>query len=100
MQGTDIATAGKLGPLSDAALSSGRHFTAADADANVAVVDSDYAKANSLKVGKTITIDKTKFTIIGIVTQPQGSTPPDVYIPLARAQALGTDQPARASRAT
>jgi putative ABC transport system permease protein len=90
VQGTDIATAGKLGPLSDAALTSGRHFTAADADANVAVVDSNYAKANSLKVGKTITIDKTKFTIIGIVTQPQGSTPPDVYIPLARAQALGT----------
>ena len=90
VQGTDIATAGKLGPLSDATLSSGRHFTAADADANVAIVDSDYAKQNSLKVGKTITIAKTKFTIIGIVTQPQGSTPPDVYIPLARAQALGT----------
>lgn len=90
VQGTDIATAGKLGPLSDAALTSGRHFTAADADANVAVVDSNYARAHSLKVGKTITIDKTKFTIIGIVTQPQGSTPPDVYIPLARAQALGT----------
>ena len=90
VQGTDIATAGKLGPLSDATLSSGRHFTAADADANVAIVDSSYAKQNSLKVGKTITIAKTKFTIIGIVTQPQGSTPPDVYIPLARAQALGT----------
>jgi putative ABC transport system permease protein len=92
VQGTDIATAGKLGPLSDATLSSGRHFTSADADANVAIVDSNYAKQNSLKLGKTITIAKKKFTIIGIVTQPQGSTPPDVYIPLARAQALGTTQ--------
>jgi putative ABC transport system permease protein len=92
VQGTDIATADKLGPLSDATLSSGRHFTAADADANVAIVDSSYAKQNSLKVGEKITIAKTKFTIIGIVTQPQGSTPPDVYIPLARAQALGTSQ--------
>ncbi len=90
VQGTDIATAGKLGPLSDATLDSGRHFGAADADASVAIVDSDYATANGLKVGKTITIAKTKFTIIGIVAQPQGSTPPDMYIPLARAQALGT----------
>ncbi len=92
VQGTDIATADTLGPLSDATLTSGRHFTAADADANVALVDSDYATANGLKAGKTITIAKTKFTVIGIVAQPQGSTPPDVYIPLARAQALGTIQ--------
>jgi putative ABC transport system permease protein len=54
------------------------------------VVDSGYAKANSLKVGSTITISKAKFTVIGIVTQPQSGSPPDVYIPLARAQALGT----------
>jgi putative ABC transport system permease protein len=53
-------------------------------------VDSGYATANSLKVGSTITISKTKFTVIGIVTQPQSGSPPDVYIPLERAQALGT----------
>jgi putative ABC transport system permease protein len=53
-------------------------------------VDSGYATANSLKVGSTITISKTKFTIIGIVTQPQSGSPPDVYIPLERAQALGS----------
>ena len=29
---------------------------------------------------------------IGLVSQPQGAKPPDVYIPLARAQALGTSQ--------
>jgi len=92
VQGTDIATAAKLGPLSDATLTSGRHFDAADAGvgANVAIVDANYATANNLKTGKTISIAKTKFTIIGLVTQPQGSTPPDVYIPLARAQALAT----------
>jgi ABC-type antimicrobial peptide transport system permease subunit len=30
----------------------------------------------------------TKFTVVGIVTQPQGSSVTDVFIPLARAQAL------------
>jgi putative ABC transport system permease protein len=89
VQGTDIATAAKLGPLADATLTSGRHFSGADASADVAVVDANYATANNLKTGHTITIDKTKFTIVGLVAQPQGSTPPDVYIPLARAQALG-----------
>jgi len=90
VQGTDIATAAKLGPLSDATLTSGRHFSGADADADVALVDANYATANNLKTGKTITVAKTKFTIIGLVAQPQGTTPPDVYIPLARAQALAT----------
>jgi putative ABC transport system permease protein len=89
VQGTDVATAAKLGPLSDATLTSGRHFSGADADANVALVDANYATASDLKAGQSITIAKTKFTIIGLVSQPQGSTPPDVYIPLARAQALG-----------
>ena len=90
VQGTDIATAAKLGPLSDATLAKGRRFAASDANSDVAMVDDNYATANNLKVGKTISIDKTKFTIVGLVAQPQGSTPPDVYIPLARAQALGT----------
>ena len=79
-----------LGPLSAGTIKSGHSFTSTEADSDVAVVDSGYAKANSLKVGSTITISKTKFTVIGIVTQPQSGSPPDVYIPLARAQALGT----------
>jgi putative ABC transport system permease protein len=91
VDGTDIGNA-KLGPLSDATVGSGRNFTAADENKNVALVDSGYATANGLKAGGTITIAKTKFTIVGIVDQPQGSTPPDVYIPLARAQALGALQ--------
>jgi putative ABC transport system permease protein len=88
VDGTDISQQ-KLGPLSEAVLTSGRTFTQADNSKNVAVVDKNYATANDLKTGGTITIASTKFTIIGIVTQPQGLTPPDVYIPLARAQALG-----------
>ena len=45
---------------------------------------------NKLKVGSTVTVAKTSFKVVGIVSQPAASNPPDVYIPLARAQALGT----------
>jgi len=87
VDGVDIGRS-SLGPLSSAAITSGHSFTAADANAAVAVVDSGYASGNNLKVGSTITIDKVKFTVIGIVRQSQASSPNDVYIPLAKAQAL------------
>ena len=86
----------KLGPLSDAALTSGRVFTASDADKNVALVDKSYATSNGLKVGKTMKIGGVTFTIVGLVTQPEGSNPPNVYIPLARAQAIATNGPGAA----
>jgi putative ABC transport system permease protein len=79
-----------LGPLSSASKTAGSSFTAADANADVAVIDSSYAKSDSLSVGSTITLAKTNFKVIGIVSQSAASNPPDVFIPLARAQALGT----------
>jgi putative ABC transport system permease protein len=91
VDGVDFAHS-TLGPYSDGKVSSGRSFAAADASSDVAVIDADYASAHSLKVGSTVTVAKTAFTVIGLVTQPQGSQPPDVYIPLARAQALATSQ--------
>jgi putative ABC transport system permease protein len=87
LDGADTAKP-SLGPLSSASLTSGHSFTAADADADVAVVDSGYATSKNLKVGSVLTIDKIKFTVIGIVRQSQASSPPDVYIPLQRVQAL------------
>ncbi len=92
VNGADI-TQPKLGPLSDAAVSSGRAFTASDADKNVALVDYGYAASNDLKVGGTMKIGGTSFTIIGLVAQQEGSNPPDVYIPLARAQAIAEQGP-------
>jgi len=89
VDGVDFAHS-SLGPLANGTITSGRNFAASDADSDVAVVDSDYAASNSLKVGSTVTVAKVSFKVIGIVSQPQGSKPPDVYIPLARAQALGT----------
>jgi putative ABC transport system permease protein len=77
-----------LGPLSAGTITAGRALSRSEADSDVAVVDSGYATAQNLHVGSTLTIVGQRFTVTGIVTQPQGSNPPQVYIPLARAQAL------------
>jgi ABC-type antimicrobial peptide transport system permease subunit len=81
-----------LGPLSSARVTSGRELTSADAEAKVAVVTRAYAKQNSVKVGDTKKIDGKKFTIVGIVALPSGSTSSDLYIPLAWAQKLSDNE--------
>jgi putative ABC transport system permease protein len=81
----------KLSPLASGTITSGRALAASDASSDAAVVDSGYALANGLKVGSAITIAKTRFKIIGIVSQPQGGNLPAAYIPLGCAQALASD---------
>jgi putative ABC transport system permease protein len=85
--GVDLTRAG-LGPLAAARLVSGRAFAAGQAGADVAMADAGYAAANRLKVGSVVTIAGARFTVIGIVRQAPGSSPPELYIPMARAQAL------------
>ena len=87
VNGTEL-TAGEVGPLSSGKITSGRTFTTADAASNVAVVDSSYAKQNKLTTSSKIIVAGTSFKVIGIVRQPQGGSPANVYIPLGRAQAL------------
>src|SRR5262245_15237763 len=89
VQGVDTSLL-SLGPLSAGTITSGRSLRSTDALSNVAVVDSGYAKAHKLTVGSIVRIVKHKFTVIGIVEQPQSGSPPQVYMPLGRAQALGT----------
>jgi ABC-type lipoprotein release transport system permease subunit len=89
VNGTQL-TAGEVGPLSSSKITSGRTFTSADASSNVAIVDSSYAKQNKLTTGSKINVGGTSFKVIGIVSQPQGGSPADVYIPLGRAQALAS----------
>jgi ABC-type lipoprotein release transport system permease subunit len=81
---------GALGPLSSSKLTSGRTLASSDATANVAVIDSNYATQNKLKVGSTVTVAKTAFKVVGVVSTPAGSDSSDVYLPLARAQALAS----------
>jgi ABC-type lipoprotein release transport system permease subunit len=92
VNGVDIAN-GELGPLSTGKVSSGRTFTTADSAKDVALVEASYATTNKLKVGSTIAVGNSKatatnFTVIGIVTEPAGNSPADVYIPLGVAQTL------------
>jgi putative ABC transport system permease protein len=87
VDGVDIA-AGELGPLSTGKLTSGSTFASADSSKDVAVLDSDYATSSKLAVGDTITVDKTSFKVIGVVSEPSGDNPSDVYIPLGVAQSL------------
>jgi predicted lysophospholipase L1 biosynthesis ABC-type transport system permease subunit len=82
------------GPLSASRLTSGRALTAADANSNQALADSGYATQNRLSVGSVIDVGGTHFTITGIVSAPQGGSPPDVYIPLAKAQSIAKNGPA------
>ena len=86
--------AAQVGPLSSSKLTSGRTFSSADARASVALVDANYAVQHKLRPGSTISIgdsqgNPTGFRVIGLVRAPPGATPATVYIPLARAQALG-----------
>ena len=92
VDGVDIS-GGELGPLSSGKLSAGRTFTSADSSSDVALVDASYATQNKLSVGSTIAIGNssgttTNFKVVGIVSEPAGDNPSDVYIPLAVAQKL------------
>jgi putative ABC transport system permease protein len=90
--GVDISN-GELGPLSTGTVSSGRTFTTADDSKDVALVEASYATTNKLKVGSTIAVGNSKgtatnFTVVGIVSEPSGDSPSNVYIPLGVAQSL------------
>jgi putative ABC transport system permease protein len=89
VDGVDLASSAQaLGPLSNGTLSSGRTLKTSDASSDVAVIDSSYAKSASLKVGSDVTLASTKFTVVGIVSVSASDSSADVYVPLARAQAL------------
>jgi putative ABC transport system permease protein len=77
-----------LGPLSSGTITAGKALSSSDGDSDVAVVDSDYAISKGLHVGSTVTIAGHGFTVVGIVKQSQATSPPQVYIPLARVEAL------------
>jgi putative ABC transport system permease protein len=83
VDGVDLSST-STGVLSSATIMSGHTFTSSDNDSDVALVSKSYATADSLKVGSTITVSGTKFTVIGI----ESGASAEIYIPLARAQAL------------
>jgi putative ABC transport system permease protein len=89
VDGVDLAkNAGGLGPLSLGTLIKGRTLNGADGKSDVALVDANYARSNKIAVGSTVTIAKTSFKVVGMVSVPSSASSYDFYIPLARAQAL------------
>ena len=88
--GVDPSQSG-MGPLSTVSITSGRNLRAADANADVAVLDSGYASQQSLKVGSTLTLAGTKFTVIGIATTPAAAGGANIYLPLAKVQTLASE---------
>ena len=87
IEGVDIARSG-VGPLTPSQITSGRYFASAETNAKVAIVDRSYARQHKLSVGSTITINGTKFKVIGLASSSAGNASSNVYIPLARAQKL------------
>ncbi|MFF3461311.1 ABC transporter permease [Streptomyces sp. NPDC002619] len=89
--GTDV-TKSALGPLTSSKITSGRTFKTTETNAKVAVADSAYAKEKKYKVGSTVTIKGTKFTIVGIATADSGDSAANLYIPLKQAQTLAGEK--------
>jgi putative ABC transport system permease protein len=91
VDGVDLAkSAAGLGPLSLGTLTKGRTLAGSDAKSDVALVDANYAKSDKIAVGSTVTIAKTSFKVVGIVSVPASASSYDFYIPLARAQSLAS----------
>jgi ABC-type lipoprotein release transport system permease subunit len=89
VDGVDLAgSSAGLGPLSLGKLTSGRTLAPADSTASVALVDANYAKSGKVSVGSTVTIAKTSFKVVGVVSVPASASSYDFYIPLGRAQTL------------
>ena len=76
------------GPLSGVIVKSGRNFQSTDANSAVAVLDSTYAKTNTLAVGGKVKVKGVDYAVIGIVAPSSASaeTSSNFYIPLAKAQ--------------
>ncbi|MEV2244946.1 ABC transporter permease [Streptomyces sp. NPDC049970] len=85
--GTDVTLQG-LGPLTSSKITKGRTFKSTETDAEVAVVDSAYAKEKELAVGKTVTVSGTGYKIVGVSTADSGDAAANVYIPLKQAQTV------------
>jgi putative ABC transport system permease protein len=87
IDGIDPARPG-LGPFATGTITAGHSFPIAATGAGEAIVDSRYAAANKIAIGSAITVAGATCHVIGIISQPQGGSQAQIYIPLARAQAL------------
>jgi ABC-type antimicrobial peptide transport system permease subunit len=79
-----------IGLVTPALLESGKFFSTSSLDQ--ALVADSYAAQNSLKLGSTLNLNGTKFSVIGLVKPPLGGQTADVYIPLSKLQTLASQK--------
>lgn len=100
VDGVDAENPG-LGPLSASNITAGTSVVAkwfdqvpkdsSSSDQPLALVDSSYAKQNSLKAGSTVVIAGATFKVLGVVSLSPEASSADVYVPLSEAQKLASD---------
>lgn len=79
-----------IGLVTPSLLSSGKFFSTTSTDQ--ALIADSYAAQNSLKLGSTLNLNGTKFSVIGLVKPPLGGQTADVYIPLTKLQTLASQK--------
>jgi putative ABC transport system permease protein len=79
-----------IGLVTPSLLSSGKFFSTSSLDQ--ALVADSYAAQNSLKLGSTLNLNGTGFSVIGLVKPPLGGQTADVYIPLTKLQTLASQK--------
>jgi ABC-type antimicrobial peptide transport system permease subunit len=79
-----------IGLVTPSLLSRGK-FIAAGATDQALVADS-YASRQGLEVGSKLDLNKTNFTVVGLVKPPLGGQTADVYIPLTQLQTLAGEK--------
>jgi ABC-type lipoprotein release transport system permease subunit len=77
------------GLITKAQLVSGKWFGTNPADE--ILVSSAYASSNGIKVGQQLTIDKTTFTVVGLVNPTLTGDTSDIYFDLSTLQSLGSN---------
>jgi putative ABC transport system permease protein len=75
-----------IGLVTPSLLSSGKFISSSTADE--ALVADSYAAQKSVKLGSSLDMNGTSFTVVGLVSPPLGGQTADVYIPLAKLQTL------------
>jgi ABC-type antimicrobial peptide transport system permease subunit len=78
-----------IGLVTRAQITKGSYFTSGGKQALVATT---YAAKEKLKVGSTLNLNGTAFTVVGLVSPPLGGQTADVYLPLGQLQTLSSQQ--------
>jgi putative ABC transport system permease protein len=75
-----------IGLITPRQVTKGRYFAAAGG--REALVATTYAARQKLKVGSSLDLNGTTFTVVGLVSPPLGGQTADVYLPLKQLQKL------------